>query len=141
MSGESTLIILVLGVLSLAILGWPFMQQRNRKGRQRFLAAERERDELLTAYERVLATIRDLDEDYNTGKLRPDVYQQDREYWAAEGIKLLEQLDPKAAAAEAATSKPQRRSQRTEQPVEADRVLDDAIEDAILAYRRAQSEA
>jgi len=141
MSGESTLIILVLGVLSLAILGWPFMQQRTRKGRQRFLAAERERDELLTAYERVLATIRDLDEDYNTGKLRPDIYQQDREYWASEGIKLLEQLDPKAAAAEVATGKSQRRSQRAEQPVEADRVLDDAIEDAILAYRRAQSEA
>lgn len=88
--------------------------------------AQKERDELLTSYERVLATIRDLDEDFNTGKLAPDTYQAERSYWTEQGIALLQQLEPQEEAAKKSSKKPVDNS-------------DDEVEKAIAAYRKAKA--
>ena len=92
--------------------------------------AQKKRDELLTGYERVLATIRDLDEDHQTGKLDPGTYQREREYWTEQGILLLQKLDPDAdnvQASEPVIDEPEKS--------DADAELDDAIEKAIANYR------
>ena len=124
---------IVLLIVALVVLSRPFMEQRRNENRElRVAVAQKKRDELLTSYERVLATIRDLDEDHNTGKLAPETYQREREYWTEQGILLLQQLEPDADTSSAETS-------AVEQPerASAEQALDEAIEKAIAEYRKA----
>jgi len=132
--------VIVLVVISLFGFALPFLQQRQRDALSgKRVMAQKARDELLTTYERVLATIRDLDEDHHTGKLAPDVYQRERSYWTEKGILLLQQLEPDSDNAQAQVeAAAQRHLSDNEEP---DAVLDDAIEQAIAAYRQAQSGA
>ena len=53
----------------------------------------RRREALLLQYERVLMTLRDLDEDQLTGKVDSAVHAQEREVWLRRGAKLLTELD------------------------------------------------
>jgi hypothetical protein len=120
-------------VFTLAMILRPFMRKQLSMGRMALSDKQLSQDELVTSYERVLAMIRDLDEDYHTGKLAPDTYQEDRAYWTEQGIKLLQRIEPNedaelpvaAAAVEAID--------------ETDAVLDDAIEKAISEYRKART--
>jgi hypothetical protein len=124
---------IVLLVVTLFVLAQPFLQQRrNQQSELTAALAQKQRDELLTSYERVLATIRDLDEDHNMGKLAPETYQQERAYWMEQGILLLQQLEPNADALNTESSA----VAQAETP-EADKALDDAIEKAIAEYRKA----
>lgn len=84
MIGGGLLLIATIGVLI------PFITQRRRN--QSNLSAKKAHDELLTHYERILATIHDLDEDHQAGKLAPATYQRERAYWTEQGINLLQQL-------------------------------------------------
>lgn len=124
---------LVIGIVLVAVavlaLIVPFVQQ-SRGNNRSDVEAQKKYDELMTSYERVLATIRDLDEDHQTGKLAPETYQRERGHWTEQGILLLQEIDPdgdnppsKHDAVEAKT------------PEVADDVLDDAIEKAIAEYR------
>lgn len=88
---------------------------------------QKARDELLTSYERVLSTIRDLDEDYNTGKLEPDTYKSERSYWTEQGIALLQQLEPQEDAPRKSNKK------------QVDTAADDEVEKAIAAYRKSKA--
>jgi hypothetical protein len=123
-----SLVLLVIAVISVAL---PFLQQRRNQNRELATALSQiKRDELLTDYERVLATIRDLDEDHQTGKLAPDTYQRERAYWTEQGILLLQKLEPDA----------QTLADETEADSAGDSdALDDAVERAIAEYRRAQA--
>jgi type II secretory pathway component PulM len=95
-------------------------------------AVERQRERLLANYERTLRNIRDLDEDYATGKIQPEDYQDEREPWVQRGIQLLmamdrlEQLDGRTNLAAAGVLR----------PGEADRTVDEAIEAAVAARRK-----
>lgn len=118
--------IALLGITVFAVLQ-PFMG----KSRDEIFSGneQKKRDELLTSYERVLATIRDLDEDHNTGKLGSDAYQSERAYWTEQGITLLQQLEPQEE------ERPARKAAKAEK---ADTQLDDAVEKAIADYRKAK---
>jgi type II secretory pathway pseudopilin PulG len=59
----------------------------------RLAADDRQRDRLLVTYERILTNLRDLDEDYSTGKMPPMDYQTEREMWVRRGIQALKALD------------------------------------------------
>ncbi|MBX3082704.1 MAG: hypothetical protein KF716_13785 [Anaerolineae bacterium] len=48
---------------------------------------------LNAAYERALVAIRDLDEDFSTGKIEAEAYQRERELWLQRGIAALQALD------------------------------------------------
>ena len=52
-----------------------------------------QRDQLLTLYERVLNNLRDLDEDFSTGKIQQQDYEQERETWMQRGVQILKALD------------------------------------------------
>lgn len=119
--------IALLGVALVALIA-PFVQQR-RSNNQLEADAQKKRDEFLTSYERVLATIRDLDEDHETGKLAPNTYQREREYWTEQGILLLEELEIDSDEAIVEDRVPEKSD------LPADKVLDDAIEKAIAEYR------
>lgn len=132
MTIEATVILLFVAIASIFVTALPIIQ--NRKGlytRKEYLA-KLSYEELLTEYERVVAMIRDLDEDHNMGKIPPDIYYRERETWAAQGVILLQRLEKKGGI---------RKAQEPTQPVEVDEDLDHAIEEAIAAYRKARSEA
>lgn len=96
---------------------------------------------LRTRLNRLLESIHDLDFDYDTGKITPEVYAQQRKLLIGRGVSLLIQLDKAETelqaldeAIEAAVA--QRRTIPTpEQP--ATDPLDDDIEAAIAARREA----
>lgn len=127
MSIEGLIGSVILVLVGLVTVSLPFLRRNWAGLSPRERAIQKARDELLTTYERVLATIRDLDEDYQTGKLTDTEYQQERGYWAERGVYLLQQLEPDAASPEPVRASPQ------------ETVLDDAIENAIKAYRQAQN--
>ncbi|MCA9885050.1 MAG: hypothetical protein KC615_14155 [Anaerolineae bacterium] len=127
-----TVLMLLLGLVGVTL---PFMRGRQKVGDVRALHVQQTRDALVTSYERVLATIRDLDEDHRLGKINDDDYQQERDYWADYGVKLLQLLEgdmsqfvDSEAAEESIT-------------VNADGELDQAVEDAIRNYRMALESA
>lgn len=84
-------------------------------------------DRIQAYYERVLTNIRDLDEDFTTGKINEADYNEEREVWMHRGIRLLrvrEQLDTHHGLVDS-------------QHQEASDV-DHAIEEAIRAYREGE---
>ena len=121
----------ILFIIALAAILKPYMN--SKQNLRQLLSSEKQhsQDELVTSYERVLAMIRDLDEDHQTGKLDPKSYQDERTYWTEQGIKLLQKIEPDNDA-ELPTA-------QSAEPDEADLVLDDAIEQAISAYRQAKT--
>lgn len=71
-------------------LAWPFFAPHTQEDNGQL---ERQRQRAQAYYERVLANIRDLDEDYSTGKIEQAEYQAEREAWAARGVVVLGLLD------------------------------------------------
>jgi hypothetical protein len=89
-------------------------------------AAQRQRDRLLYHYERLLTNIRDLDEDFATGKIQPADYEQERERRVQDGLQILMALDNLDGAA----------AQSAVDGAAVDETVDAAIEAAVAAYRR-----
>lgn len=85
--------LILLGIALIAILMPYVHQMRARTSDLHTALTQKERDELLTNYERVLAAIRDLDEDFRTGKFTQATYEQERAEWTERGVDLLQQLE------------------------------------------------
>ena len=120
MSVPGLLIALVLSLAALAIVARPLL----RPARREITAASNRRllrDRVETYYQRVLTNIRDLDEDFATGKMNEGDYRAEREVWAQRGIRLLRVRD---------------QLEGEENPVGDDAAqIDRAIEEAVAAYR------
>lgn len=124
MSGAGLAFGLVILLAALAWIGAPFLRREKHKAEDG--GAERQRDRLLLIYERVLTTIRDLDEDYSTGKIGGADYQIERETWVQRGIQVLKALDRLDA---------QQIYTAPDDDDAIDRAIDDEIEQAVAAYR------
>lgn len=86
------LLIAVIGFLVLSLwIGGPLLQKRRQSGQDE--AVIREKDTLKMAYAAAIRSIRDLDEDFTTGKIPEADYQRERERWMAEGTEVLRELD------------------------------------------------
>lgn len=96
MSTAGIFITLILVGLSIAFVVLPLVRSAGTKSRAAL--ARKARDEVLTAYERVLATLRDLDEDFHTGKLAEHEYQEERSRRIQQGTLLLQHLETLDAA-------------------------------------------
>ena len=124
MSIPGLLIALLLSLVALAMVARPLLRparQRRVDGSSLRLESER----VQTYYERALTNIRDLDEDFATGKIGEDDYREEREVWAQRGIRLLRAQD---------------RLEREGSPLAAgedSERIDRAIEEAVAAYRAA----
>ncbi len=93
MSIAGLLISLLLAAIATAIVARPLLQRSRHDGQQREAGRQHQREQLRTYYERVLTNIRDLDEDFATGKLSAADHQEEREVWLGRGIILLRALD------------------------------------------------
>lgn len=119
MSVTGFLIGLGLSLLAAAIVAGPLLR------RERLSASSRrhQRERVEAYYERALINIRDLDEDFATGKVNADDYRRERDVWAQRGIRLLRVRDQLADEATAPLDGAE------------DERIDQAIEAAVAAYR------
>lgn len=136
MSGGGLIVSIVMLVLGVAWLVLPYLRpdKAERDGEREKV---RERLTLSAAYERALLSVRDLDEDYQVGKLSEDAYASERAHWVERGAALLEALE-KAGG----TPKKGKRAkaQPNAAPVAAS-TGDDPVEQAIAAYIRAREKS
>lgn len=128
MSSTGMILSIVLVAAALFFVFWPFLRRSSADAAEA-ARLRKAHDELLTSYERVLSSIRDLDEDFQIGKLDAETHQREREFWTERGVALLKEIE-----ADIARSGGPRRKM-TGSDGKADQALDSAIEEAILAYR------
>lgn len=88
MSLVGLLAALLLTLLALIVVIYPLLRQSESTG-----ARHSSRRNLDANYRRVLLNIRDLDEDFATGKLDAHSYHDEREAWVRRGIELLRQIN------------------------------------------------
>ena len=130
------LVILALSVLSLAL---PLFRRRRLVAGSEELARQKERESLLTSYQRTLTVLRDMDEDQLTGKLTQADYEAERGYWADQGVAILEALEKlgvQKPAAKPRKAAARHTAQQTAAQADPDAALDDAIEQAIANYAK-----
>lgn len=104
--------------------------------------ALKQRDRLLVYYERVINNIRDLDEDFSTGKVNQEDYDSEREMWLGHGVqtlKALDELDADIAASVPVATSPVGQQQQpppvvvVQQPAQS---VDERIEAAVAERRK-----
>jgi hypothetical protein len=127
MSSAGLIFALLASGVSVAYVLLPMM--RSAQTDTRSARARKARDELLTAYERVLAALRDLDEDFQTGKLDAATHQEERGVWMQRGAGLLQQLETLDAATHAEIQTPAFTTKQT---------LDDPVEAIIARYAQSK---
>lgn len=89
MESQSLILGGIIAALTLLILAWPFVAG-SRNGEQPMSSAL---ETLVARRDAIYATIRDLDFDFETGKLAEDDYLAQREVWVLRGIDVLKAID------------------------------------------------
>lgn len=145
MSIEGLIItILILGI-TVYLLFLPFIRREHSLSGTA-LAQYKDQEALLTAYERVLGAIRDLDEDFALGKLTSEAYTVERHEYAAQGAAILQSLEKHAGqqlGSRQGKAVPNKtvKMKAPAAPADPDAVLDDEIEQAIAHYIAAKQSA
>ena len=125
-----TLGVIITALAALFVL-WPFVSQRGQDDEETSTQVE----SLIIRRDAIYATIRDLDFDYETGKVIEDDYRAQRETWVQRGIAVLKALDALQADGAAMPAPHTAPGESPDTPaVAAD--LDEQIEAAIKARRR-----
>lgn len=130
MSVLGLVISLGLFLSAIAVLARPFLRSRQTCARAdaQLRQMDQQMKRVQVYYERVLTNMRDLDEDYATGKIDEADYREEREVWAQRGMRLLRLRDSLDA----------RQSLQISEGADADSIddsIEDEIEAAILAHR------
>jgi hypothetical protein len=136
MSGGGLVVCIVMLVIGVAWLAMPYLRGAKTA---HVLDGEKARERLTLAagYERALVTVRDLDEDFQVGKLSAETYAAERERWLKIGAAQLEALEQ--AGGTPKKSKQAQTQPMTERTRSAE--IDDSVEQAIAAYIRARDKA
>ncbi len=124
MSISGLLFALALSVVAMVIVARPLWRSAAGES-DAARALQRQRDQVRIYYERVLTNIRDLDEDFATGKIGTEDYSSEREVWVHRGIRLLRAQDQLEAQGDAAGSSADAAA------------IERAIDEAVAAYRQA----
>lgn len=127
MSIEGTIAAVVMLIVGIGWLALPILRRRHSSSADE-LARVKERDILLTTYERTLASLRDVDEDHLTGKLAEADYETERAFWSEQGVAVLQALE------KAGGKPPKARKPAAVETTDADAQLDEAIEQTIANY-------
>jgi hypothetical protein len=126
MSIEGIILSIVIFAIGIVWLAFPFVT-KNQSHKQ--MAKQQDRQSLLNAYERLLARLRDLDEDYHLGKMPDADYQIERQQLTERGAALLAKIESTLVG-----TMPHATPTLLETETEADTELDAAIESAIANY-------
>jgi hypothetical protein len=86
---EGLIVAFIMLIVVALIAVVPLLGRRTRRGDLSLSSPE----QLVVQYERVLKNVRDLDEDFATGKMPQTDYALEREEWVQRGIHLLKLLD------------------------------------------------
>jgi len=125
LQGLIGLAVMVIG--GLIVMIYPFITVRSNPSSNKKRYLNMSRDELLASYERVLSTLRDLEDDYKSGKMNAEDYEKERAYWSQYGVRLLKLLEGSAPD--------------DDDPIhdmdDANVQLDQSVEEAIQNYRMA----
>jgi len=125
MSIEGLIGLIVMLIVGVGGLLLPFLTSKKALISPRKREIEVSRDELVASYERVLSTLRDLEDDSKSHKMHPADYEREHAYWSQYGIKLLHLLDGN--------------TDLNEEPLLSDGdyelMLDHSVEEAIYNYR------
>ncbi len=90
MSVEGLIFFALVAVVCVISVVWPFVRPVPETQRRML---DRQRERALAYYERALMNVRDLDEDFATGKISAEEYHDERELWASRGARVLQFLD------------------------------------------------
>ena len=90
MEAQSLIMGVILVALSIFFVLWPLFSV-TREDETNALANRR--NTLMEQREAIYATIRDLDFDYETGKLAEDIYRSQRNSWVERGVEVLRAVD------------------------------------------------
>ena len=93
MSIEGLIGLILMLVVGSGALLFPFLTSKAKSVGNRKRQLDLSRDELIASYERVVSTLRDLEDDSKSHKMHPADYERERAYWSQYGIKLLRLLD------------------------------------------------
>ncbi len=127
MSIEGLILALIIALVTVAVIASP-LWQRGAVTTAEDVLIEKQRERLLVYYERVLTNLRDLDEDYRTGKMQAADYETEREEAVQRGVQVLKALDELGH---------HHLIVATGDQAALDHAIDDAIERAIAAHRKA----
>ncbi len=89
MAVESLILGAIIAALTVLIVFWPFMMAQAKDKRSN----NSELEVLVEQRDAIYTAIRDLDFDYETGKLEDDDYHLQRETWVQRGVEVLKALD------------------------------------------------
>ncbi len=135
MSILGLIISLVFFLIAIAVVAHPFLRPPQASARAD-AQLQRQGDRVQIYYERVLTNMRDLDEDYATGKLDEADYNTERELWAQRGIRLLrarDSLDARQSLIRDQDAKADTIDAATDAAIDA--AIEEAVEAAVAAYR------
>lgn len=90
MEAQSLIMGVILVALSIFFVLWPLFSV-TREDETNALANRR--NTLMEQREAIYATIRDLDFDFETGKLAEDIYRSQRNSWVERGVEVLRAVD------------------------------------------------
>ncbi len=93
MESQTVILGLVIVALSLLFVAWPFLTSRRERPGAGNGSLNGELERLFVEREAMYAAIRDLDFDFETGKLTDEDYRQQRAAWVDRGVDILKALD------------------------------------------------
>ena len=130
----SLILVLLVAAVGIAIVALPFLRSRSASATESAV----ERQDLVNDYARVVAALRDLEEDHTTGKIADDAYEVEKGRLTEQGVALLQALDKEGLlpTVQSAGGTPPPAAGGA---VGADEALDEALEAAIARYASAKA--
>ncbi len=121
--------LIVIGGITIAGLLWLVLPFFGRDEPSQNEIEQKHLERLLMYYEQVMATLRDLEEDHITGKMTEEDYHEEREAWAARGVKVLGAINEVSQMAPA--DLPKQTKTKSQPQAESNDDIDAAIEAAV----------
>ncbi len=132
----SLIILFLIAAAGAAWLALPFVRGQGAA----VSAAAQARMTLVNDYARVVASLRDLEEDHTTGKLDDEAYAGEKERLTEQGVAYLAALDKEGLLpASASVGASNGRASSPGKGSAADQALDEAVEAAIARYASAKA--
>lgn len=127
--------LIVIGGITIASLLWLIVPFFGRDQQTQNAINQKQLERLLMYYEQVMATLRDLEEDHITGKIAEADYQEEREAWAARGVKVLGAINEVAAMdpVELPKQSTAKRQEKAESYDDIDAAIEAAVSKALSA--------
>lgn len=93
MEPQSLILGILIAALAAVIVFWPFVSTHREETDSRSTGPAQQIEDLIARRDAIYAVIRDLDFDFETGKLTEEDYRAQRQTWVEQGVETLKALD------------------------------------------------